>query len=197
MKIIVGIGNPGREYAMTRHNIGFMVIDRFAKRHAFGRWRRRFHAKTVEGPVGSERALLMKPETYVNQSGHAVRAAVDWRQTSLPDVMIVCDDFNLPLGRLRVRSGGSSGGHNGLKSIFRSLGTDEVPRLRIGIGAETAETDRDFVLSPFRADEIEVVEETIEHSVCALETWLDSGIALCQSRFNAAKEPKNEEEADA
>ena len=121
MKIIVGIGNPGAKYANTRHNVGFMVIDALAERHGVSRWRRRFHALAAECVINGVRVLLLKPETYVNESGRAVREAADWCRTPLDDMIVVCDDFNLALGRLRFRCRGRDGGHNGLKSIIDHL----------------------------------------------------------------------------
>jgi len=199
MKIIVGIGNPGKEYAETRHNIGFMVVDRLAADHGLGPWRARFHSRAAEGSVAGAKALLMKPETYVNESGRAVRAALDWCRVETHDVMIVCDDFNLALGRLRVRAQGSSGGHHGLDSILGSLGTADVPRLRIGIGTEQGERGRDFVLSTFSAAERPIVEEAVRRAASAIEAWLQSGIESCQNQFNARSEADTDprEEADA
>ncbi len=203
MKMIVGIGNPGREYADTRHNVGFMVVDRLAAVHSVRGWRDRFQARTAEANLAGARVLLMKPMTYMNESGVAVRAAAQWRDTPCDDVMVVCDDFNLPLGRLRVRGGGSSGGHNGLASIAAHLGSDAFPRMRIGIGETEPGGARDFVLSGFLPEERPVVVETIDRAVSALETWLEAGLEECQNRFNASPESnkssqrRQNEEADA
>ena len=198
MKIIVGLGNPGKEYAETRHNVGFMVVDRLAREHDFGPWRARFHSRTAEGSVRGVKVLLMKPETYVNESGRAVRAALDWCRVEVPDVMIVCDDFNLGLGRLRVRPRGRSGGHHGLDSILAAVGA-EPPRLRIGIGTETGGRGRDYVLSTFSPEERPVIDEAVGRAVRALEAWLESGIERCQNEFNARTDAHREprEEADA
>ncbi len=190
MKIIVGIGNPGREYAGTRHNVGFDVLDAFARAHGFGGWRGRFHSEATEGRVCGETVLLLKPETYVNESGRALRAALDWYGASMQDVIIVVDDFNLPCGRLRVRSGGRSGGHRGLESIAAHAGTDEVPRLKIGIGRPgVTRCGRDFVLSRFAPEERRAVEETVARAVRALEVWMRHGIERCQNEFNADASP--------
>ena len=200
MKIIVGIGNPGKRYADTRHNIGFTVVDRLAGRLGISGWRRRFHAQAAEGTYRGERVLLLKPETYVNESGRAVAAAVHWRRVALHDVMVVCDDFNLDLGRLRVRGNGSSGGHKGLASIAAHVASDEVPRLRIGIGAAGPNEAREYVLSFFSAAERQIVEEVVAHAVRALEVWMESGLAECQNKYNAyrkeAKQNDNEEVGD-
>jgi len=197
MKIIVGLGNPGREYEETRHNVGFRVVERLAARHGIGGWRRRFRSLVAEGRVERERVMLMKPQTFMNESGRAVRDATAWCDVDLGDVMIVCDDFNLSLGRLRVRGGGSSGGHNGLGSISEHLGGEEIPRLRVGIGSEKAGSDRDFVLSRFAGSERDMAEEGEERAARALEVWLESGLDRCQNEFNmspdAASRRKNEE----
>lgn len=198
MKIIVGLGNPGKKYAETRHNVGFMVVNAFADRHKVGSWRRRFHALAAETRIGTEKVILMKPETYVNESGRAVREAMAWCRTSLQDVIIVCDDFNLPLGRLRFRSSGRSGGHNGLESVIAALNTNEVPRLRLGIGTEEREADKDFVLSTFSPQEQEVLSETVERGARALEMWLAQGMERCQNEFNprpGSEESKEEAQA--
>ena len=197
MKIIVGVGNPGKEYAETRHNAGFMVVDRLAREHGIGPWRRRFHSRAAEGSVRGAKVLLVKPQTFVNESGRAVRAAVDWCRAEIPEVMIVCDDFNLPLGRLRVRPQGSSAGHHGLDSILAALGA-EPPRLRIGIGIEQGGRGRDFVLSTFSVAERPVLEEAVGRAVRALEVWLESGMERCQNEFNARPEATKgrREEAD-
>ncbi len=199
MKIIVGIGNPGKEYAETRHNIGFMVADRLAADHGLGPWRARFHGRAAEGTVAGMKALVLKPETYVNESGRAVRAAMDWCRVEPQDVLVVCDDFNLALGRLRARGQGSSGGHHGLDSIIGSLGTADVPRLRIGIGTAQGGRDRDFVLSTFSSAERPVVEEAVRRAARAVEVWLKSGIESCQNQFNAKPDVNTDqrEEADA
>jgi len=195
MKIIVGIGNPGKKYARTRHNIGFMVVDRLAERHGLGPWRRRFHAMAIEGRLGGGKVLLMKPETYVNETGRALSEAVAWCRTAPEDIMVVCDDLNLPSGRLRVRGGGSSGGHNGLKSVLDSLGAEDVPRLRIGIGAERQSADKDFVLSSFTADERPAVADAIDRAAGALEEWLERGVESCQNIYNQT--PKKDLEEDS
>ena len=199
MRIIVGLGNPGRQYEETRHNVGFQVVERLAQRHGLGRWRRRFHSLAAEGDVCGERVLLMKPQTFVNESGLAVREAARWCRVEPKDTMIVCDDFNLGVGVLRVRRGGSSGGHNGLKSVFDQMESSEIPRLRLGIGDRGATRDRDFVLSRFDANGREVIEESVKRAARALEVWLESGLERCQNEFNADPDatPREKKEADA
>ena len=200
MIIVVGIGNPGRKYAGTRHNVGFQVVDALALRHGFDSWRRRFHSRAAEGRIVGVKALLMKPETYVNESGRAVQEAMAWCRVMPHDVMIVCDDFNLALGQLRVRGKGRSGGHNGLASIMTHIGTEAVPRLRVGIGSDNKHDDRDFVLSRFAADERKTADEVVGRAASAVETWLQSGLEECQNVYNVkmdATSRKNKEEADS
>lgn len=200
MKIVVGIGNPGREYVGTRHNVGFDAVDAYAKEHGFGAWRGRFNSEATEGRVAGETVLLLKPETYVNESGRALRAALDWYHATTQDVIIVVDDFNLPCGKLRVRTGGRSGGHRGLESVSAHVGTDEVPRLKIGIGSPgVTRCGRDFVLSRFPPEERKAVDEAVARAVRALDVWMRSGIERCQNEFNAdpPQVQNNSKEADS
>lgn len=204
MKIILGIGNPGSKYAGTRHNVGFMVLDRLAEECHIGGWKRRFHSQAAETSIAGERVLLLKPETYVNESGRALRAAVDWCHAEPSDVMVVLDDLNLELGRLRVRPDGRSGGHNGLESIIAHMGTAAVPRLRVGIGSAEPGLARDHVLSRFTTAEREAVDQAIHRAVKALMTWMEAGIERCQNEFNARPDEENgrsqrkqDKEADA
>jgi PTH1 family peptidyl-tRNA hydrolase len=199
MKIILGIGNPGARYAETRHNVGYMVLDRLAAAHGLKGWKKRFHSLAVEGTIRGERVLLLKPETYVNESGRALRAAVDWCRVQPEDVMVALDDLNLDLGRLRVRPEGRGGGHNGLESIISHMGTSGVPRLRIGIGGAGPGEAVDRVLSRFSAAERPMVDEAVQRAVDALCVWIEAGIGRCQNEFNAraGKETNDKEEADA
>jgi len=185
MKLIVGLGNPGRTYERTRHNVGFMVVDRIAHEHNLDRWRRRFHALVAEGLVGQERFMLMKPQTFVNAAGTAVASAARWCRLDTGDILVVCDDFNLDVGRIRIRGKGSDGGHNGLASIIGALGTEAVPRLRIGIGAPTTDDPKEYVLSEFLPEESDAIREAVEKAARAVMTWITSGLAACQNQFNA------------
>src|SRR5208283_87826 len=134
MKVVVGLGNPGREYAGTRHNVGFAVVDSLAASAHASRFQSRFQAQVAELVEEALKLLLVKPETYMNLSGRSVRQFLDFYKLPVEDLLIVCDDFNLPLGKLRFRARGSAGGHNGLRSIQEQLGTPEYARLRIGVG---------------------------------------------------------------
>jgi len=198
MKIIVGLGNPGGEYAGTRHNVGFAAAERFAETHAFGAWRGKFHSLASEGRFAGLPVLLLKPQTYMNESGRAVRAAAEWCRAEPGDIMIVLDDFHLAVGRLRVRGEGRAAGHHGLESVVAHLSTEAVPRLRIGIGGEAdARYGRNYVLSRFSTAERPLVEAAVRHAAGALEVWLKFGLERCQNEFNSDPAATNREEADA
>ena len=146
MKLVVGLGNPGRQYVGTRHNLGFMVIDELARRLGADRSRTRFRAEIAEGFLGGEKLVLVKPRTFMNLSGHAVREALNWYHADLEDTLIIVDDLALPYGTLRLRPSGSAGGHNGLQSVIEQIGSNAVPRLRVGIGqGEGATVARVFI----------------------------------------------------
>ena len=200
MKLVVGLGNPGREYVGTRHNIGFEVVDRLAeklgwvKAGEFDRMARsKFDALGLDGPVSeSEKLLLLKPVTYMNLSGRAVQAAMGFYQATPAEVMIVLDDLALPCGRLRLRGGGSSGGHNGLKDIERALGTQEYPRLRLGIDPPPPPiAGKDYVLGRFSPEQRKLIDPAIERATGAILTWIDKGINAAMNQFNADAEDRN------
>jgi PTH1 family peptidyl-tRNA hydrolase len=188
MKIVAGLGNPGAKYQNSRHNVGFDVVDQIAKTNFAEGWKTAFDSLAAECTIDGERVLLLKPQTYMNRSGLAVRKAVDFYKTPLADVLVVCDDFSLPLGRLRFRASGSAGGQNGLKDVIHHLGTDEVVRLRLGIDQPPANVDpADFVLSAFRPAERECVAETIIDAGRAVECWIRRGVAAAMNEFNGKK----------
>jgi len=186
MKVICGLGNPGERYRLTRHNVGFRVVDLLADRwRQTGEGRVRDGAALLEvrrpGPAG--RVLLVKPLKYMNLSGGALKAAL--RQTDVDvgnDLLVVADDIDLPLGRMRLRRSGSAGGHNGLRSIIAALGTDEFHRLRIGVGRAGEAVDH--VLATFRPDEREVADEMVQLGADAAERWLSDGIDEAMNAFN-------------
>ena len=187
MKIILGIGNPGRDYDHTRHNVGFDTVDCLARQHALdAAFRERFSALVAVGTITQERVALLKPQTYVNLSGQSARAALDWYQEPPESLLVICDDFHLDLGRLRVRPGGSSGGHKGLQSIAEALGTEDYPRLRIGIGQPKPDAAVDHVLSRFDAHERDVVEDAVARACDAACCWVTEDIEACMAKFNAA-----------
>ena len=185
MKLVVGLGNPGRKYEGTRHNVGFDVLAELARRHGQGSPRSAFQGEVVEANLNGERALLLCPHTYMNRSGSSVVAARDFYKLAHEDLLIVCDDFHLPLGQLRVRAQGSAGGQKGLADIIRCLGTDDVPRLRFGIGEPPPRWNAaDFVLSRFTGDESTDVQLSVARAADAVQTWARDGIQACMNQVN-------------
>jgi PTH1 family peptidyl-tRNA hydrolase len=190
VKIIVGLGNPGREYAATRHNLGFMVVDEVTRRLAATERRNRFRSDLVEAFDGGEKVVLLKPRTYMNLSGSAVREAINWYKVPIEDVLVVVDDIDLPFGSTRLRAKGGSGGHNGLKSIIAELGLETFSRMRIGIGRGPGHATRQ-VLTRFTSDEERVLPAVLGTAAdCVLE-WERQGIISAMNRCNRAPESEN------
>lgn len=199
MRLIVGLGNPGRQYVGTRHNVGFDAVDRFAARSGittsadeFERVAKaKFDGLAVDGAVPAaggrtEKVLLLKPTTFMNLSGRAVRQAMTFYQLAPTNVMVLLDDIALPCGKIRVRPGGSAGGHNGLKDIARVLGTELYPRLRIGVDAPPPRVPQvDYVLGRFTEDQRAGVEAALDRSADALRAWIELGLERAMTKFNA------------
>jgi PTH1 family peptidyl-tRNA hydrolase len=184
LKVIVGLGNPGSQYAGTRHNIGWLVMDRLAERAGWsGRGRQRDASNVVQGRYRSLDIVLAKPLTYMNESGLAVRKLLARERAPLVDLLVVADDFALPFGKLRFRETGSHGGHNGLRSIIEELGTETFSRLRIGIG-DPGRRARDHVLSTFAPDEQQRLDERLDAAADAVEAWARDGTSKAANRFN-------------
>ncbi len=187
MKVIVGLGNPGLQYEQTRHNAGFMVVDVLAARHARGAIAKsRFSAATLEASVRGEKCLLMKPTTFMNLSGRSVAEAARFFKVSPEaDVIVVVDDLALPVGGVRVRASGGSGGHNGLADIEQKLGTAGYPRVRVGIGAKPAlMVQADWVLSRFTAEEKGELDRSLREAADAVEAIIAEGLDAAMNRFN-------------
>ena len=183
MLAVLGLGNPGEEYRTTRHNAGFRVLESLAGEFGERVARRRFRSLVAEVRLGDEKLILACPQTYMNESGRAARALIDFFGLEPEQLLVVCDDFNLDLGRIRVRRSGSTGGHNGLESVGRELGTDGFPRLRVGIGRAPGDTVR-YVLGRFsRADEKAIVP-VVGHAASAVRCWAGEGIETCMNRYN-------------
>ncbi len=186
MKLIVGLGNPGDQYKATRHNVGFEVVARLAKKFGAGTPRARFQGETVEATIAGTKVLLLTPLTYMNASGGSVLAARDFYKIENNDVLVICDDFNLPLAKLRLRAKGSAGGQNGLADVIRRLGTEEIPRLRIGVGAPGADRGAtSHVLGRFLKDEQPVIAEALDRAVEAAVAWVNSGLEAAMNKYNA------------
>ncbi len=186
--LIVGLGNPGPKYARNRHNVGYQCVARFAEQHGLRFSFYRFRASLAEGTVFGRRTLVARPLTYMNESGQAVQPLVRHYQVPLGNLLVVHDDLDLPLGKIRLRARGSAGGHKGLESILRHVGTTEVPRLRLGIGRPAYGDPVDYVLSDWRADEWAVMEATFERAVEAIDCFLQEGIVAAMNRYNAGEE---------
>jgi len=186
MKLIVGLGNPGEGYARTRHNAGWMVLDAFAKKFRIDIAKHEKEAMTGEGRVGGGSVKVAKPLTYMNLSGDAVRLLVNAYLDSTDDLMVVFDEIDLPLGKLRIKPSGSAGTHNGMRSIVECLGTERFARLRVGVRGETQPDYRlrDYVLDEFTPEEAPVVEKTIERAVDALVLFARGDLKRAMNEFN-------------
>ena len=198
LHLIVGLGNPGAEYRRTRHNVGFAVVEKLAERWRAG-WstEKKFQACLARGERDGRRVVLCLPQTYMNASGEAVQAVSGFYDVAPVRVLVVVDDADLPLGRLRLRPGGSSGGHHGLESIEQHLGTREYPRLRIGIGRlEGAREITGHVLGRFNSTEAAVVDKVLTVAADQAEAWLTAGIQKAMSQFNGAVEGAVDERND-
>ena len=184
MKVVVGLGNPGRRYAGTRHNVGYAVVDLLAQSPHASRLPSRFQAQVAELREDPQRILLVKPETFMNLSGRCVREVLDFYQVPLTDLLVVCDDINLPLGKLRFRSHGSHGGHNGLRDIQQHLGTNEYSRLRIGVGSPGDSDVVDHVLGRFGPTEQAVMGDSVRIAAQAVMVWVERGTEACMNQYN-------------
>ncbi len=184
-KLVVGLGNPGKDYADHRHNIGFQVVEALAEAHGLAFDRLRHKARVAIGQIDGQSVILARPLTYMNRSGQSVAPLVHAYKVSIEEMLVVYDDLDIPLGTLRLRPKGGSGGHRGMRSIIRELGSEDFPRLRVGIGRPPAGWDpADYVLSPFTRDELPIVAEVKERAVAAIECWLAEGINVAMTRFN-------------
>ena len=184
--LVVGLGNPGDKYENTLHNVGFMAVDELAERLRVPVQKLKYKALTNTAEVGGKKILLMKPVTYMNLSGEAVRQAADFYKIPPERVLVISDDVSLPVGKLRIRKGGSAGGHNGLKSIIAQLGSDQFPRVKIGVG-EKPHPDydmADWVLSKFSGEDKKVMDEAVKRAADAVESILREGADRAMNRFN-------------
>lgn len=190
IKVVVGLGNPGSKYEDTRHNIGFDVIDRLALCQSGTKFSRKFDAEIAEIELDFQRVMLVKPMTFMNLSGKSVGQIVQFYKIALVDLIVICDDLSLPLGKLRIRAGGSAGGQNGLKDIARALGTDQYPRVRLGIGDRGIVDAADYVLAKFRPSERPAVDSGILSAMQAISVWVNQGIEPAMNRFNGPVDPQ-------
>ncbi len=186
MKLIVGLGNPGREYAGTRHNAGFMVVEALASRHRFPEARSNFQGLVADAAILGERSLLLRPMTYMNRSGQSLREAMDFYKLTPEQLLVIVDDTALPCGKIRLRKDGSAGGHNGLKDVERVLGSNVYPRLRVGIDPPGPGRipQHDYVLARFTDAQKPLLEESILRACEAIERWITAGIDEAMNRYN-------------
>ena len=186
MKIVVGLGNPGDKYVGTRHNIGFDVLAELGRRWGATKPKVRFEAEVSEVLCANERLLLVAPQTFMNLSGRSVQQFIRFFQLPLTDLLVVGDDLNLKVGQIRLRQSGSAGGQKGLLSILTCLGTEDVPRLRLGIGRPPENADAvDFVLGRFRKDELQRIDEAVSRAASSVEAWIKDGLLAAMNQFNA------------
>lgn len=186
MKLIVGLGNPGREYALTRHNAGFMVIDRLAGSLGAPVDKKMFKALVGQGLISGQKVIMAKPQTYMNLSGEAVAPILNWYKLEASDLLVIYDDLDLPPGRLRLRPGGGAGGHKGVQSIIQQLGTDNFTRIRVGIGRpeEPGYDTADFVLGRFNLQEAELIDQALTVAVEALRCIIGEGLDYAMNLYN-------------
>lgn len=185
MKIIVGLGNPGKQYQGTRHNVGFDLLKELGNRYSAPRATSKFEAEISDLQIKGERILLVAPQTYMNLSGNSVQKVVAFYKVALSDLLVAADDFSLPLERIRLRKSGSSGGQKGLESIIQQLGTQEFARLRLGIGpVPSGRSAPDFVLAKFTRDEEEAVQKMVASAANATEEWITTGIQSAMNKYN-------------
>ncbi len=184
MKLVVGLGNPGTKYQGTRHNVGFELIDRLARGGRGASFTRKFDGQMAETEFDFRRVLLLKPETFMNLSGRCVGQAVRFYKLEPHEILAVCDDLSLPVGKIRIRPGGSDGGQKGLRDITAHLGTDQFPRLRIGIGDQGDSDAVDYVLSRFRSSERALIDDSLILASQAVAVWVTQGIDPAMNRFN-------------
>ncbi len=186
MFLIVGLGNPGRDYVGTRHNMGFEAVDALCAKFDITMNKEKFRAQVGEGRIGGEKVMIIKPQTYMNLSGESVREFRDFYKLESEEILVIYDDISLPTGKLRIRQRGSDGGHNGIKNIIYQLKTDVFPRIKIGVGQpDHPDFDcKDYVLGRFSKEETEILTQTVIRVTEAVETLIKEGAAKAMNRFN-------------
>ena len=202
MKIIAGLGNPGAEYAHTKHNVGFMLVDALAERLNAPAWKEDFFSSVTEMRIGGEKVFLVKPLTYMNNSGEAIGPMLSYYKMETDDLTVVHDDMDIPAGMVRIRKKGSSGGHNGIKSILAHVGREDFARVRIGIGRPPAGwTVINHVLAPFSSEDVPKIREAINYLLPAVECIVTDGVDLAMNRYNPhkkkARKPEESNEAQS
>ncbi len=194
MYVIAGLGNPGRKYENTRHNIGFITIDRLAEKHSIMVERLKFKALAGEGRIAGQKVILLKPQTFMNLSGESVREVMQFYKLPPQQLIVVYDDIDLDTGALRIRKFGSAGTHNGMKSVVYQLQSDRFPRIRIGIGGGKDTDLADYVLGGFTKEEAPLLREAVDQAVLAIETILEDGIDKAMNQYNTKKRSEKDNE---
>lgn len=194
MHIIAGLGNPGRKYENTRHNLGFITVDRLAEEHGISVTKSKHKALIGEGRISGQKVLLVKPQTFMNLSGEAVRAVMDYYKEPVENLLVIYDDADIPAGAVRIRKKGGAGTHNGMKSVVSCLGDDGFARIRIGIGTQDDRDIVDHVLGGFTREEADVMREAVLTAVSAVECMLSEGIDIAMNEYNTRKETVSEED---
>lgn len=184
MFIIVGLGNPGKKYESTRHNVGFMAIDRLADKFGIKIDKIKYKAVLGEGVIAGRKVILVKPQTYMNLSGETVMGICNFYQLPMENLIVIYDDIDTDFAKLRIRKKGSAGTHNGMRNIIYLLAKDDFPRVRIGIGKSSQKELKDYVLQRFSKDEMIEMDETLDRTVLAVEQIIESGIEIAMNRFN-------------
>lgn len=184
MYIIVGLGNPGKKYELTRHNVGFDAIDRLAEKHGIAVTKMKYKALIGEGNIAGEKVILVKPQTYMNLSGETVMNICQFYQLPMEQLIVIYDDIDTDFAKLRIRMKGSAGTHNGMRHIIYLLQKDDFPRIRIGIGKSDRLALKDYVLQKFNKEEMVTISETIDRAAQVAETIISSGIEIAMNRFN-------------
>ncbi len=196
MYVIAGLGNPGKKYAQTRHNMGFITVDQLAEKHNIKVDRLKFKALAGEGRIAGQKVLLVKPQTYMNLSGESLREVMNFYKLEPEQLIVIYDDIDLEVGALRIRKFGSAGTHNGMRSVVYQLQSDRFPRIRIGIGSSGKKDLANFVTGGFSKDEVPALEDAVTKAVCALECMLEEGIDKAMNQYNTKKKSKKEEKKD-
>lgn len=192
MYVIAGLGNPGRQYEKTRHNMGFLVADEFAAAHGIDVRKIKHKALVGEGRIGGEKVLVVKPQTYMNLSGESLREVMAYYDVPMENLIVIYDDMDLETGTLRIRKKGSSGSHNGMKSVIYQLQSEEFPRIRIGIGSPSADDWKDYVTGQVTDKEAPVLAEAVREAAAALDCIITDGIDIAMNRFNTSRKHEDD-----
>ncbi len=194
MYVIAGLGNPGKKYENTRHNMGFITIDQLAEKHNIKTDKLKFKALVGEGRIAGQKVLLVKPQTYMNLSGESIREVMNFYKLEPENLIVIYDDIDIEAGTLRIRKFGSAGTHNGMKSVVYQLQSDRFPRIRLGIGRQKKGDPGNFVIGGFSKEEVPVLEEAVNHAVLAIECIIEDGIDKAMNQYNTKKRSKKDDE---